>query len=250
MLNASIGIIVIITSMKEVYIMEISPYYEKKIQCLNCKKEFPTLKVRSKFIKVDHTETDFQPIYADDVNALYYNVFVCEHCGFSFTEDFTKYFAPGVQDMIKTQITEKWVHHDFKGERTIFQAIQAYKLAFLCGTIKKEKFVATAGLTLRLAWLYRSLKNEGQEQRFMKMSRDFYMESYSNEDYSATQMSDVRIMYMIAELSRRIGDIENATRFFSKVIEKQSTGGEAKIIDMAKEQWTLIRVEKEKSRQA
>lgn len=249
MLNASIGIIVIITSMKEVYIMEISPYYEKKIQCLNCKKEFPTLKVRSKFIKVDHTETDFQPIYADDVNALYYNVFVCEHCGFSFTEDFTKYFAPGVQDELKKQITEKWVHHDFKGERTVFQAIQAYKLAFLCATIKKEKFVATAGLTLRLAWLYRSLKNEGQEQRFMKMSRDLYMDSYSNEDYSATQMSDVRIMYMIAELSRRIGDIENATRFFSKVIEKQSLGGEAKIIDMAKEQWTLIREEKEKSRQ-
>lgn len=249
MLNASIGIIVIITSMKEVFIMEISPYYEKKIQCLNCKKEFPTLKVRSKFIKVDHTETDFQPIYADDVNALYYNVFVCEHCGFSFTEDFTKYFAPGVQDELKTQITEKWVHHDFKGERTVFQAIQAYKLAFLCATIKKEKFVATAGLTLRLAWLYRSLKNEGQEQRFMKMSRDLYMDSYSNEDYSATQMSDVRIMYMIAELSRRIGDIENATRFFSKVIEKQSLGGEAKIIDMAKEQWTLIREKKEKSRQ-
>ncbi|KGR83559.1 MULTISPECIES: DUF2225 domain-containing protein [Lysinibacillus] len=228
--------------------MEISPYYEKKIQCLNCKKEFPTLKVRSKFIKVDHTETDFQPIYADEVNALYYNVFVCEHCGFSFTEDFTKYFAPGIQDHIRTQITEKWVHHDFKGERTVFQAIQAYKLAFLCGTIKKEKNVAIAGLTLRLAWLYRSLNNSGQEERFMKLARDYYMESYSTEDYSSTQMSAVRIMYMIAELSRRIGDIENATRFFSRVIEKQSVGGEAKIIDMAKEQWAIIREEKEHAR--
>lgn len=236
-------------SMKEVKNMEISPYYEKKIQCLNCKKDFPTLKVRSKFIKVDHTETDFHPIYADGVNALYYNVFVCEHCGFSFTEDFTKYFAPGIQDEIRTQITEKWVHHDFKGERTVFQAIQAYKLAFLCGTIKKEKFVAIAGLALRLAWLYRSLNNSGQEQRFMKLARDQYMESYSTEDYSSTQMSDVRIMYMIAELSRRIGDIENATRFFSRVIEKQSIGGEAKIIDMAKEQWAIIREEKEQSRQ-
>lgn len=70
------------------------------------------------------------------------------------------------------------------------------------------------------------------------------MESYSNEDYSSTQMSDVRIMYMIAELSRRINDLENATRFFSKVIEKQSIAGEAKIIEMAKEQWTMIREEK------
>ncbi|WP_341300220.1 DUF2225 domain-containing protein [Lysinibacillus sp. FSL H8-0500] len=224
--------------------MEISPYYEKQVQCINCKKEFPTLKVRSKFIKIDHTETDFQPIYANDVNALYYNVFVCEHCGFSFTEDFTKYFAPGIQDEIRTQITEKWVHHAFKGERTVFQAIQAYKLAFLCGTIKKEKNVAIAGLLLRLAWLYRSLNNKGQEERFLKLARDKYMDSYSTEDYSSTQMSTVRIIYMIAELSRRIGDIENATRFFSRVIEKQNVSGEAKIMDMVKEQWALIREEK------
>ncbi|WP_249662544.1 DUF2225 domain-containing protein, partial [Lysinibacillus fusiformis] len=73
-----------------------------------------------------------------------------------------------------------------------FQAIQAYKLAFLCGTIKKEKNVAIAGLTLRLAWLYRSLNNSGQEERFMKLARDYYMESYSTEDYSSTQMSAVR----------------------------------------------------------
>ena len=46
-------------------------------------------------------------------------------------------------------------------------------------------------------------------------------------------------MYMIAELSRRIGDLENATRFFSKVIENQRYWWEAKLMEMAKEQWQL-----------
>ncbi|WP_332648991.1 DUF2225 domain-containing protein [Lysinibacillus sp. 54212] len=226
--------------------MEISPFYEKKIDCLHCKKSFPTLKVRSKFVKVEDTGTDFQPMYAEgNVQAMYYNVFVCEHCGFSFTEDFTKYFAPGVAEEIQKQITNNWVHHDFKGERTVFQAIQAYKLALLCANIKKEKFVAKAGLALRLAWLYRSLKNDGQEMRFMQIARDQYMESFSTEDYASTQMSGVRIMYMIAELSRRLGDYENSTRFFSRVIENQRVGGEAKLVEMAKEQWQLIRQERE-----
>ena len=157
--------------------MEVSPFYEKSVDCLHCKKSFPTLKVRTKSIKVLDSESDFQPIYADDnVNALYYNVFVCQHCGFSFTEDFNKYFSPGVHEGIDEQISKNWIPHNFKGERTIFDALQAYKLAFLCATIKKEKFVITAGLSLRLAWLYRSLKNEGQEKRFMKISRDNYME--------------------------------------------------------------------------
>lgn len=222
--------------------MEISPFYEKNITCINCKKDFPTLKVRTKSVRVMHSESDFQPIYADEqVNALFYNVFVCEHCGFSFTEDFTKYFAPGVTEDIQKQISSKWVHHDFKGERSTSQAIQAYKLAFLCATLKKEKFVITAGLALRLTWLYRGLNAGDQEKRFMQISRDHYMESYSNEDYTSTQMSGVRVMYMIGELSRRLGDYTNASRFFSRVIESQRAGGEAKLVDMAKEQWELVR---------
>lgn len=230
--------------------MTLTPYYDKQITCIHCKKEFPSAKVRSKFVRVKDTASDFQPIYVNsEVNPIYYNVFVCEHCGFSFTEDFTKYFAPGVQDTITATITKNWVHRSFAGERTVFQAMEAYKLALVCGTIKKEKNVALAGLTLRLAWLYRSLKNNGQEQRFMTLSRDYYMASYSTGDYSGTQMSEIRILYMIGELSRRIGDLEEATRSFSRVIEKQSSSIEPKLIDMAKEQWQLVREEKEKSAQ-
>ena len=228
--------------------MDVSPYYEKKVDCLHCKKPFLTLKVRSKFVKVAEIDTDFMPIYAEgDVPAMYYNVFVCEHCGFSFTEDFSRYFAPGIAEEIKRHITDKWVCHDFKGERTIFQAIQVYKLALLCANIKKEKHVAKAGLALRLAWFYRSLKNSGQEERFMTIARDQYMESFSKGDYSSTQMSDARIMYMIAELSRRLGDMENATRFFSKVIESQRTGGEGQLVEMAKDRWNEIRDQRAKT---
>jgi uncharacterized protein len=226
--------------------MEVSPFYEKNIDCLHCKKSFPTLKVRTKSIKIEHTESDFHPIYAENhVNALYYNVFVCQHCGFSFTEDFNKYFAPGAKELLEEQVCNKWIPHNFKGERNVFDAIQAYKLAFLCATLKKEKYVITSGLALRLAWLYRSLKNHGQEMRFLKIARDHYLECFSNGDYASTQMSDVRIMYMIAEISRRLEDYENATRFFSRVIESQRTGGEPKLIDMAKEQWELVRASRE-----
>lgn len=230
--------------------MEVSPFYEKKIDCIYCKKTFPTLKIRTKAIKVEHTDTDFCPTYAESaVNALYYNAFVCEHCGFSFTEDFTKYFAPGVRETIQEEITNKWISRNFGAERTIFQALEAYKLAYICGVYKKEKSVTVAGLALRIAWLYRSLKNEGQEQRFMKMARDQYLTSFSTEDYASTQMSGVRVMYMIAELSRRINDLDTSTRFFSKVIESQRTGGEAKLVDMAKEQWQIVKKDREISRE-
>lgn len=227
--------------------MEITPYYQKDIECLHCKKKFKTTKVRSKFIKVVGHESDFQPIYQNkEINPLLYNIFVCEHCGFSFTEDFTKYFAPGVKEIIQQEVASKWAPHSFGNERTIQEGIMAYKLGIHCGALKKEKFVNLAGLALRTAWLYRIQTNELQEKRFIEIARDRYADSYSNDDYSGTQMSEIRVTYLIAELSRRIGDIEFATRYFSKVIEKQSTSVEPKIIEMAKERWQEIRESKEK----
>ncbi|HWK23549.1 MAG TPA: DUF2225 domain-containing protein [Ureibacillus sp.] len=229
--------------------MELSPFYEKKVECLSCNQSFPATKIRKKLVKVDKTDTDFCPTYSESsVPALFYNVFVCEHCGFSFTEDFTKYFAPGVKEQILKQISSKWVKRSYNHERTLSQALEAYKLAFISGLIKKEKFITLAGLTLRIAWLYRKLQNEEQEQRFLKIARDHYIESYSTEDYASTQMTDTRVIYMIAELSRRTGDLDLATRYYSKIIENQRVGGEAKVIEMAKEQWQLVREEREKTR--
>lgn len=54
------------------------------------------------------------------------------------------------------------------------------------------------------------------------------------------------MLYLIAELSRKIGDIEYATRYFSKVIEKQNSSLEPTIVEMAKDRWQEIRAQKEK----
>ncbi|MET0960004.1 MAG: DUF2225 domain-containing protein [Psychrobacillus psychrotolerans] len=227
--------------------MELTPYYQKDIECLHCKQKFKTTKVRSKFIKVESHHTDFQPIYENkEINPLLYNIFVCEHCGFSFTDDFTKYFAPGVKEIIQEQISSKWAPRTYGNERSIEEGIMTYKLGILSGTLKKEKFVNMAGLALRTAWLYRLQDKQEEEIRFLEMARNRYAESYSNDDYNGTQMSESRMLYLIAELSRKIGDIEYATRYFSKVIEKQNRSLEPTIVEMAKDRWQEIRAQKEK----
>ncbi|TQR09832.1 DUF2225 domain-containing protein [Psychrobacillus soli] len=230
--------------------MEISPYYQKSIECLHCKKQFKTTKVRSKFVKVESYASDFQPNYQNkEINPLLYNIFVCEHCGVSFTEEFSKYFAPGVKDELQEKIANKWVPRSYGNERSIEEGINAYKLGIFCGIIKKEKFINIAGLALRTAWLYRLQQKHADERRFIEIARNRYEDSYSYGDFSGTQMSETRVVYLIAELSRRIGDVEYATRYFSKVIEKQSTSLEPKIVEMAKDRWQEIRDSKEKEAQ-
>ncbi|SFB12796.1 MULTISPECIES: DUF2225 domain-containing protein [unclassified Bacillus (in: firmicutes)] len=221
---------------------QLEPIFDKKCECLVCKKAFTTKRVRSRFVKVTEYDTDFFPIYAsDDTNPIFYHINVCPNCGFSFSDDSTKYFPPGAEQLIFEKVSSQWVTRDFGGKRTIHQAIQAYKLAIFCGLLKKEKHITLAGMYLRVAWLYRTLEDSAQEQRFIKLAVHEYVESYLNDDFRGTQVSEIKILYLVGELSRRNGAIDQAVKYFSKVIEKQKQSVEPRIIEMARDRWHDIR---------
>jgi len=228
------------------YMEELQPLFSRNLECHLCKEKFVTMKCRSKFIKVDHYDTDFCSIYKENsVNGLLYNIFVCPKCGYSFSSDFSTYFPSGTMEELISNICNKWVPYDFSGERSIKEAIRTYKLAAYSATLKKEKHVIIAGLYLRAAWLYRLQGAKQQEQRFMELAFHAYTESFSREDYRGTQISDVRIVYLLGELARRTGKEETAIRYFSKVIENRKRTVETKLIEMAQERWQEIRAARE-----
>lgn len=222
--------------------MGITPYYDKEIKCINCKKSFKTTKVRKSSTKLTTTDSDFKPNYSD-VNLLCYHVFVCEFCGLSFTKDFSTYFPPNTQEALQKRICAHWIPHSFNGERNLDQAIQSYQLAIICGEIKKEKHVVLAGLALKTAWLYREQCKKDWELRFLESARDKYIECYLIGDYHGTSMTEFKVLYLIGELSRRIGDLNTATKYFSRIIEQQRTSTEHRIIQLTKEIWQEMRNE-------
>jgi uncharacterized protein (DUF2225 family) len=198
---------------------------------------------------VTNYDSDFYPHYSsDESNPILYYVNVCPHCGFSFSDDFNPYFPPGTLEMIIDKVCKQWVHQEYGGFRDKKTAIKTYKLAAYCATLKKEKHISIAGIYMRLAWLFRSLENAEQEQRFMKLAEHEYLESYLADDYRGTQVTEIRILYIIGELCRRTGNIEEAVRYFSKVIEMQKSTTEQKTVEMARERWYEIReMQKEKN---
>ncbi|WP_350300466.1 DUF2225 domain-containing protein [Peribacillus frigoritolerans] len=220
----------------------IHPLYDKSMECLLCKQKSTTKKVRSRFVKVSKYDTDFCPIYADSaVNALYYNIFVCPHCGFSYSEDFSRYFPPTTMEIIMEKVSSQWVPHHFSKERSIKDAINTYKLASYCGALKKEKHIILAGICLRIAWLYRIHKSKEQEERFLKFALKEYEASYSTGDFSGTQVSEARILYLAGDISRRLGNEKAAIKYFSLVFESQKNAREASIIQMARDRFQELK---------
>ncbi|RLQ96526.1 DUF2225 domain-containing protein [Falsibacillus albus] len=219
--------------------LEITPFYKKTITCPLCKNGYQTTKIRSRFVKVENLDSDFCPNYQApaSINPILYNVHVCPSCGYSSTEDFNTFFVPVIKEALIEKVSNAWKPRDYGGQRDIPTAITTYKLAVICGLHRREKKVTIAGLYLRIAWLYRLLEQKDCENRFMGLAAKEYTQSYSEDDYKGTQMSEERILYMIAELYRRLDQNEEAVRYFSRVIEKQQHSMDKKVIELAKEQW-------------
>ena len=89
-----------------------------------------------------------------------------------------------------------------------------------------------------------NLKDVEDGKRFRTVSRNLYTEAYSSGDHVGTQMSETRVLYLMAELSHQIDDKEEAIRNFSRVIESQRTSTDPQIVEMAKERWQEIRAAK------
>lgn len=225
---------------------ELKFLYDRNIKCKFCENRYVTKKVRSRFIRAHKHDTDFCSFYiSTNLNPLLYYVSVCPKCGFSTSEECTDYFPPKSKDFIQQKICDNWNKKDYGQERTLDMAINCYKLAIYCATIKKEKHIALGGLYLRLAWLFRTEKvNLQEEQRFLRLALEEYIQSYSVGDFSDTSFSEIKLLYLIGELSRRVGLDGQATRYFSRVIEKQRETIEKGIIQMAKDRWSEMREEK------
>lgn len=222
--------------------MELQPLYDKSCTCIMCKKSFTTKRVRSRFVKIKEYDTDFCPVYElDGENPIFYQVKVCYHCGFSFTKDFSPHFPPGAKKLIQEKVCDKWVPQNFGETRTFQQATSTFILAAYCATLKKEKHITIAGLYMRLAWLHRSVQQKEKELRFLNLALKEYEESYRLADYEGTQVSEVRILYLLGEISRRTGQYPDAIQYFSRVVEQRSKTVERSLIDMARERWYEIR---------
>ncbi len=225
--------------------MTLKEFYDKKPTCIYCNKPFISLKVRSRFAIPYQIDSDFCPHYREgNHNPHFYFVNVCPECGFAFSEEFSSEFPKGTKDIIRAHITDHWTKRDFGQVRDIQQALEAFKLAILAGSLKKEKKAVLAGLSLRLAWLYRAEYNLEQEKRFLGMALDMYEESFVLSDFGSTSMSEIRVLFMIGELSRRLGEYQKAVSYFSKVIQHKDAKDEQKMVNMAREQWRVTQEEK------
>ncbi|MFZ5989023.1 MAG: DUF2225 domain-containing protein [Bacillota bacterium] len=219
--------------------------YSKSIVCPVCKGKIDVTKVKAKECVVSSRDTDFC-IYYENINPIFYDVWVCEHCGYAAQGDKFESLSANEAKVIKESITPLWSPRKFCGERSIDKAQEAFKLALYNLHKISGKASDFAKVCIRIAWLYRLQKDE-REIEFLKHALKYYYETYEKEDFPVGKLDEVTCMYMIAELNRRIGDYEQAMSWFSRVISSSDAKNNKILMENAREQYHLTKEQKAKS---
>ncbi|WP_274381461.1 DUF2225 domain-containing protein [Paenibacillus mesophilus] len=215
---------------------ELEPLYLIKVTCMCCEQSFQTSRVRTSFKKTAKTDSDFC-IHYKTVNPDFYVVRVCPFCGFSFTENFSDRLTPKHKHLYLDKLGKNWNGLDLTGERDWNEAMQSYKLALLCAQIKEEKDRVIAGLLHHIAWLYRYKDNKEQEKRFLEFALESYVKVFETE---GEDVNNARLMYLIGELHRRLGNYQKAVLWFGRVINDKKIMDSA-MIRACREQWVQTR---------
>ncbi|GAE88081.1 DUF2225 domain-containing protein [Acetivibrio straminisolvens] len=218
--------------------------YNKTVVCPVCQNKIEVTKVKSKDCVIASRDSDFC-IYYENVNPLFYDVWVCEHCGYAAQQERFENISPIEAKIVKENISKYWKPRSFCGERDIEKAMEAFKLALynLCKTSAKP--IEFAKVCLRIAWLYRMKKDE-REIEFLKYALRYYSETYESETFPVGKLDQYTCMYLIAELNRRVGKYDDAISWFNKVISSPEARANKTLMDNTREQYRLAKEAKEK----
>lgn len=217
--------------------------FDKTMECTCCKRKFITKKIRTSRLRMFKRDADFLNHYNAE-NPIKYNIFVCPNCGYAASENKYETIKKEEIEIIQANITLSWVQRDFGEVRSNQQAIETYKLALLQGTLLEYSKLELGNICLNIGWLYRLEEDEkenDEENRFLTLARNQFIEAYNNETLSGTNMTEEKLTYLIAELSRRIGDKETALSWFNTCLSNPGIKMNPALEDMAREQWRLTR---------
>lgn len=221
--------------------------YSKELVCPVCKNKIEVTKVKSKACVVSSKDTDFC-LYYEGINPILYEAWVCEYCGYAALGERFEELTDKQAQKIKTGISPYWKSRSFNGERNIDLALEAYKLALYNLQKIEAKSSELAKVCIRIAWLYRMKKDE-REYDFLKHALRFYLDTYENEKFPVNKLDEYTCIYMIAELYRRTGNVDEAVLWFSRLITSPGAKENKVLVEYAREQYYLAKEQKENSKQ-
>ncbi|MDF2802659.1 MAG: hypothetical protein K0S61_2562 [Anaerocolumna sp.] len=210
--------------------------FDKSYNCPVCDKEFKAKTVKTGKVKLISADTDLRPKY-QHVDSLKYDAIVCPHCGYGALNRFFNYMTGTQAKQVKEHISSAFKGMAVGGDSLTYdEAIARHKLALVNTVVKRSKLSERAYTCLKTAWLLRGKaealiaeeQTEGnkelikqlnkEEQEFIANAYEGFSDAFSKEMFPMCGMDENTVTYLVADLARRIGKNDEASRWISKVL--------------------------------
>lgn len=211
--------------------------YDKEITCHYCNQTFAAKKIKNSKLIVDRKESDFC-VYYQGESPYFYEVWVCPHCGYAFSANFSPLKGEQKQ-ILNEEYIKRIIPQYLNKKRTLEEAIRAFKLALLCASIGKQSNTVSAGLCMRLAWLYRYKGQQDEELKYLAKARDLYTEIYEVENLDNHPLGKYKVIYLIGELNGRLGNYLESRKWFNLLFSEKNA--EPALIKLARDQWATYK---------
>lgn len=195
--------------------------YDKTYTCPVCGKVFKSKAIRSGKNRLINVDIDLKANY-DIVNPLIYECVVCENCGYSALAKSFNTLSSSQIRWIKEQICTRYKPQKYPEYLTEKQAVLRYKLTLLNAFVKKAKDGEKAYICLKLAWLYRDMKEKALEDLFLQNALTGFENAYNNERFPIFELGELTTAYIIATIYRNMGEYDKAMQWVGFVVMDRS----------------------------
>ncbi len=216
-------------------------FYKKNLVCPICSLKFSSLKIKTKSIKAQGKDEDFCVYYKNE-NPMFYEIFICPGCGYGASENSFNDIGASEKEELTKNFLGREIGRDFCDVRDHKDALDSFKIALFTAGLKKARPSIIGGLALKTAWMYRYIKDEA-EFYFLEMALENYKAAYDNESFDGNGMDILTVIYLIGEISRRLGLYEEAIIWFNRLISHPDKDKNPRIEKFAREQWRKTREE-------
>lgn len=212
--------------------------YLKRYTCPVCGINFENSTVKVGKNKLISTDTDLRPYYdiADSVN---YDIVHCNNCGYTALSRFFNDINDKQIDDIKANVSSKYKKRDYSLVLDSGMALERYQLALLNAVYKKSRNGEKGYLCLKMAWIYRALKDEEKEQQYLGNAYKGLCLAYEEDKFPICGMEEPTFTYLLGDIARRLGLTSEAVRWLSMVVTSKAAS--SKLKDKARDVKDLIR---------
>lgn len=207
--------------------------FEKHYTCPVCDNEFKSKMVRTGKVRLIGADSDLRPRY-QGVDSLKYDAILCPKCGYAALNRYFNFVMAGQAKSIKDKISTNFKYQPEEGKiYTYDDAIARHKMALLNTVVKSGKNSERAYTCLKLAWLCRGKREllmqgehtkeeltdlASEEKELLVNAFEGFEVAFGKEDFPMCGMDQYTMMYLLAEMARRIGRVDEAKRYVSKVL--------------------------------